>query len=114
LHYDLKKLPDFELLTRYTAGEEAAFREIVDRYKNSLYAFLWKFLNRHDLVEDIFQETFLQLFSSRESFDSDHNQKLYQCETVTSTHNNTFTILYRRGIIYFTETFLQTSSLVIT
>ena len=69
LDYDLKKLTDAELLTRYTAGEEAAFREIVDRYNNGLYAFLGKFLNQHDLVEDVFQETFLQLFSSRESFD---------------------------------------------
>jgi len=66
---DLKKLTDAELLARYTAGEEAAFSEIVNRYKNSLYAFLRQFLNRHELVEDVFQETFLQLFSSRESFD---------------------------------------------
>jgi RNA polymerase sigma-70 factor (ECF subfamily) len=66
---DLKKLTDAELLVRYTAGEEAAFREIVNRYKNSLYAFLRQFLNRHELVEDVFQETFLQLFASRESFD---------------------------------------------
>ena len=64
------KLSDAELLARYTAGEEAAFREIVNRYKNSLYAFLRQFLNRHDLVEDVFQETFLQLFASRESFDT--------------------------------------------
>ncbi|MHC4309946.1 MAG: RNA polymerase sigma factor [Planctomycetota bacterium] len=69
MDYELKELTDAELLTRYTVGEEAAFREIVDRYKNGLYAFLWKFLNRNDLVEDVFQETFLQLFSSRQSFD---------------------------------------------
>ena len=61
---------DAELLTRYSRGDEAAFREIVSRYKNSLYAFLWQFLNRPDLVEDVFQETFLQLFSSRASFDN--------------------------------------------
>ncbi len=66
---DLKKLTDGELLDSYTDGEEAAFREIVTRYKNSLYAFLRLFLNRHELVEDVFQETFLQLFTSRESFD---------------------------------------------
>ena len=71
---DLKKLTDSELLAHYIAGEEAAFREIVSRYKNSLYAFLRQFLNRHDLVEDVFQETFLQLFASRESFD--HNRPL--------------------------------------
>ena len=69
MDYNLKKLSDAELLTRYAAGEEAAFRELVGRYKISLYAFLRQFLNRHDLVEDVFQETFLQLFSSRESFD---------------------------------------------
>ena len=63
-------LSDAELLARYAAGEEAAFREIVNRYKNSLYAFLRQFLNRHDLVEDVFQETFLQLFASRDSFDT--------------------------------------------
>jgi len=69
LDYDLKKLTDAELLTRYIAGEEAAFREIIDRNKHGLYAYLRRFLNRHDLVEDVFQETFLQLFRSRENFD---------------------------------------------
>ena len=67
---DFVKLSDAELLARYAAGEEAAFSEIVTRYKNSLYAFLRQFLNRHDLVEDVFQETFLQLYSSRNSFDT--------------------------------------------
>ena len=61
---------DAELLTRYAAGEETAFREIVNRYKNGLYAFLGRFLNQQDLVEDVFQETFLQLFNSRDRFDT--------------------------------------------
>jgi len=67
---DFAEFSDAELLSRYTAGEDAAFREIVNRYKNSLYAFLRQFLNRHDLVEDVFQETFLQLYTSRSSFDT--------------------------------------------
>ena len=61
---------DAELLEKYKAGDEDAFREIVDRYKNPLYAFLRRFLNRQDLVEDVFQETFLQLYSSKDKFDS--------------------------------------------
>jgi RNA polymerase sigma-70 factor (ECF subfamily) len=69
MNWASRKLSDAELLARYGQGEEAAFREIVSRYKNSLYAFLKQFLNRQDLVEDVFQETFLQLFTSRESFD---------------------------------------------
>ncbi len=59
-----------ELFSRYVAGEDAAFRELVDRYKNELYAFLRRFLNRQDLVEDVFQETFLQLFVSKDSYDT--------------------------------------------
>lgn len=66
----LDKLTDAELLDRYAAGEETAFREIVNRYKNGLYTFLSRFLNRRDMVEDVFQETFLQLFTSRDSFDT--------------------------------------------
>ena len=67
---ELKNLTDAQLLARYAAGDEAAFRIIVNRYKDGLYSFLRQFLNRQDLVEDVFQETFLQLFNSRESFDN--------------------------------------------
>ena len=63
------KVSDAELLQRYMQGDETAFREIVGRYRNGLYAFLKQFLNQPDLVEDVFQETFLQLFTSRASFD---------------------------------------------
>ena len=69
MHRAFEKLTDAELLEHYMDGDEAAFQEIVARYKNSLYAFLKQFLNRMDLVEDVFQETFLQLFTSRASFD---------------------------------------------
>lgn len=64
-----KDKTDAELFARYAAGEEAAFREIINRYKTGLYAFLRHFLNQQDLIEDVFQETFLQLFTSRGTFD---------------------------------------------
>jgi RNA polymerase sigma-70 factor (ECF subfamily) len=64
-------ITDAQLLQRYRDGDEHAFEEIVNRYKNSLYAFLRRFVNRQDIVEDVFQETFLQLYASRDSFDSD-------------------------------------------
>ena len=60
---------DMELLKRYAAGEEGAFHELVSQYKDGLYAFLRRFLNRPDLVDDVFQETFVQLYVSRDTFD---------------------------------------------
>ncbi len=60
---------DGELLALYQKGDEEAFKEIVSRYKNPLYGFLRRFLNQQDLVEDVFQDTFLQLYISKDSFD---------------------------------------------
>ncbi len=62
-------MSDKDLLIRYRAGEEDAFQELLGRYKDSLYGFLRRFLNRSDMVEDVFQETFMQLFVSRDTFD---------------------------------------------
>ena len=56
-------------MRRFSSGEEAAFQELIDKYKNSLYSFLRRFLNQNDLVEDVFQETFIQLYISKNSFD---------------------------------------------
>jgi len=61
---------DADLYARFAAGDEAAFRTIVRQYKNGLYAFLRRFLKDQNLIEDIFQETFLQIFTSRENFDT--------------------------------------------
>ena len=66
---EAKKHDDSELLVRYMAGDENAFSEIVSLYKDPLYAFLRKFLNQQALVEDVFQDTFLQLYASRDKFD---------------------------------------------
>lgn len=62
-------MDDTKLLKRYAAGDQEAFQELMDRYRDSVYAFLRRFLNRSDLIEDVFQETFLQLFVSRDTFD---------------------------------------------
>jgi RNA polymerase sigma-70 factor (ECF subfamily) len=64
-----KKESDSDLFARFAAGEEDAFREIVSRFRDGLYTFLRQFLHNRELVEDVFQETFLQLFMSRDSFD---------------------------------------------
>jgi RNA polymerase sigma-70 factor (ECF subfamily) len=69
MELSLDNLSDSKLLEQYINGHEPAFREIVCRYRNSLHAFLRRFLKHSDLVEDVFQETFLQMHSSRNSFD---------------------------------------------
>jgi RNA polymerase sigma-70 factor (ECF subfamily) len=61
---------DAQLFESFSKGSEEAFQQLITRYKNGLYAFLKKFLNQHELIEDVFQETFLQLYLSRDSYDT--------------------------------------------
>ena len=62
-------MDSMQLLQRYAAGDEGAFQELVGQYKDSVYAFLRRFLNDQNLLDDVFQETFLQLYVSRDTFD---------------------------------------------
>lgn len=66
---------DKDLLFRFSQGEESAFKEIIELYKDNLYSFLRRFLNKTELIEDVFQETFMQLYLSRNSFDTDRAMK---------------------------------------
>jgi len=59
-----------QLMMRYLEGDKDAFQDIVTLYKNQLYAFLRRFLNRDDLIDEVFQETFLQLYRSKDTFDT--------------------------------------------
>jgi RNA polymerase sigma-70 factor (ECF subfamily) len=61
--------PDEQLLSEYRAGNKAAFAKLVSRYQRELYHFLIRFLGNRASAEDIFQETFLQVHQSAETFD---------------------------------------------
>jgi RNA polymerase sigma-70 factor (ECF subfamily) len=66
----LNEFSDNELMIRYRNGDEDAFRELVTRYKNILYAFLRRFSSQQEVIEDIFQETFIQLYINQDRFDT--------------------------------------------
>jgi RNA polymerase sigma-70 factor (ECF subfamily) len=66
---------DEELLAAYVAGERAAFRELTNRYRDELVHFLTRFLGSRAAAEDVFQETFLQVHLSAETFDPDRRLK---------------------------------------
>ena len=60
---------DEELLTTHIEGDSAAFSLLMDRYKNDLLHFLIRFVGSRAAAEDVFQETFLQIHVSAETFD---------------------------------------------
>lgn len=53
---------DEELLDLFQSGTSEAFGALVRRYEGELYGYLRRYLNDGDLADDVFQNTFLQLY----------------------------------------------------
>jgi RNA polymerase sigma-70 factor (ECF subfamily) len=60
---------DEELLAAHLDGERAAYRTLIGRYRDELLHFLIRFLGSRSAGEDVFQETFLQVHLSADTFD---------------------------------------------
>jgi RNA polymerase sigma-70 factor (ECF subfamily) len=54
--------PDEELLIRFCKGQAEAFGVLVRRYERELYGYLRRYLGDANLAEDVFQNTFLQVY----------------------------------------------------
>lgn len=61
---------DERLIEDYRQGDKRSFAKLVDRYHRELYHFLVRFLSNRASAEDVFQETFLQVHQSAETFDT--------------------------------------------
>lgn len=59
---------DDELMARTAAGEEAAFRLLVDRWERDVLAFLVHMTGSRDDAEDLAQETFVRVFRQAGSY----------------------------------------------
>jgi RNA polymerase sigma-70 factor, ECF subfamily len=60
---------DEQLISDYRAGDAPAFETLVRRHHDDLIRFLLRLVGNRAVAEDAFQETFLQVHLSAESFD---------------------------------------------
>jgi RNA polymerase sigma-70 factor (ECF subfamily) len=57
-----EKLSDHALIDATRNGDEAAYEEIVNRYRNSITNYLYRFLNDYEEAVDLAQETFVRVY----------------------------------------------------
>ena len=67
---DLAAMTPAELLAAYRGGRDEAFQRLIDHFQPELFRFLLRFVNNRAVAEDLFQETFLQVHLSAETFDT--------------------------------------------
>ena len=55
---------DEELIARFQEGDEQAYTELVNRYRDKLITFVYRFVNEFEKAEDLVQDTFCLLYTS--------------------------------------------------
>ena len=56
---------DEELIARFQEGDEQAYVELVNRYRDKLMSFVYRFVNDMEQAEDIVQDALLKLFTHK-------------------------------------------------
>jgi RNA polymerase sigma-70 factor (ECF subfamily) len=66
---DYFNTPEGTLVRRAQAGEEGAFREIVEKYQSKVFSIIHGIVRQRNDVEDIAQQVFAKVYVSIKSFD---------------------------------------------
>lgn len=64
----LHQMTDEDVMEQLQGGVVQAFDIIVNRYKDRLHNFLYRYTHNHEDCEDLVQETFLRVYRSRHSY----------------------------------------------
>ncbi len=63
-----KKYTDEELIFQFQKGNERAYLELVNRFKDRLLNFVFGYVHSKETAEDIVQDTFLKLYTSADMY----------------------------------------------
>jgi RNA polymerase sigma-70 factor (ECF subfamily) len=66
---DYQNTPEGALVQRAQAGDETAFREIVERYQSKVFSIIHGIVRQRNDIEDIAQQVFAKVYLSLRSFD---------------------------------------------
>ncbi len=77
---------DYELVRAAQAGDERAFRRLVERYEPKVYRLALKMMREPQDAEDVLQETFINVFRHLDSFrgDAEFSTWIYRIATNAS------------------------------
>ena len=66
---EIKNLNDEQLIRMAKGGDSRAFSELVRRYEETVYRFSFKLCRDREKAEEVFQDTFVNVFRKLKSFD---------------------------------------------
>jgi RNA polymerase sigma-70 factor (ECF subfamily) len=65
---DWSALSDAEIMLRVSAGEDAGFTYLLEKYRKPIVNFMYRMVRNQAVAEELAQEVFLRVYRSRESY----------------------------------------------
>src|SRR6476661_11177888 len=100
-----KIISDHALIEATKEGDEAAFAEIVGRYRNPITNFLYRFLNDYEEAVDLAQETFVRLYFAIDRYHTDYAFSTYIYRIATNLAISELRRRKRRKLLSLTGLF---------
>ncbi|MCB9399376.1 MAG: sigma-70 family RNA polymerase sigma factor [Acidobacteria bacterium] len=75
-------------ISAFLAGDEAAFNQLVLKYRKPVYAVAYRFTQNHEEADDLAQETFLRAYQSLVHFRGDSSLKTWLLRIVSNLSLN--------------------------
>jgi RNA polymerase sigma-70 factor (ECF subfamily) len=99
------KLSDHDLIEAVKSGDEAAFAEIISRYRNPITNYLYRFLNDYEEAVDLAQETFVRVYFAIERYHTDYAFSTYIYRIATNLAISEIRKRKRRRLLSLTGLF---------
>jgi RNA polymerase sigma-70 factor (ECF subfamily) len=105
---EVPKLSDHLLLQATMEGDEAAFGELVSRYRNQITSYIYRMTNDYDGAIDLAQETFVRVYRAADRYKSDFAFSTYIYRIATNLAISELRKRKRRRLVSLTGFFQET------
>ena len=96
---------DHHLLELTLAGDEAAFTELVRRYRHQITNYVYRIINDYETAVDLSQETFLRVYQAAERYQSSYAFSTYIYRIATNLAISELRRRKRRRLVSLTGFF---------
>jgi RNA polymerase sigma-70 factor (ECF subfamily) len=98
---------DHRLLEATREGDEAAFAELVRRYRNQITNYTYRMTNDYELAVDLAQETFMRVYAAAERYQSSYAFSTYIYRIATNLAISELRRRKRRRLVSLTSFFRE-------
>ena len=101
----IEKLSDHQLIEATKSGDEAAFGEIMRRYRSPITNYVYRFLNDYEEAVDLAQETFVRVYFALERYHTEFAFSTYIYRIATNLAISEIRKRKRRRLVSLTGLF---------